>query len=510
RHVAWGIAVGFGGDETLDLLNPAFARMHGYAVEELAGLPVAQVFAPEEHEAMKAAIARVDETGHHGWEAMHVRKDGSRFPAAMDAVMVRDFAGAPLYRIMSVKDISERRKAQDEVKESERLLVRAQKLEALGTLAGGVAHDFNNILVAIRGSAALAADELSAEHPVHSLLTEIEQAGKRATGLVTQILSFARPEEPSRAPVDLRALVDEAIRFLRAAIPARIELRTHYSEDLPRAVVDANQVHQVIVNVVTNGFHAIGDGAGSVVIQLDEVTMSADDAGDVAPGPYVRVAVSDDGCGMDPQTLAKCCDPFFTTKAPGKGTGLGLSIVHGIMKSHRGALRIRSELGQGTVITLLFPVALPAHETAAPNQRSIARQRHAACRVIVVDDDPAVGRLTKRYLVREGYSVTLAVDPVEAITHFEEAPGAFDAIITDLSMPRMSGFELVRRARLVRPEIPVIVTTGYLGIEDEETARRLGVNGIIKKPETLDQLVLMLEQVVAVPTATRASGPVST
>jgi signal transduction histidine kinase len=267
-------------------------------------------------------------------------------------------------------------------------------MEALGTLAGGVAHDFNNILMAISGNAELAMTELPADHPVRPNLDRIDKASTRASHLVRQILTFSRQQPPARAVIPLAREVEEAVKLLQATLPARIEIRSEYLPDVPPVSADPTQVHQILMNLGTNSAHAIGESSGIIELRLEGVDISGDWSevtGGLPPGRYARLSVRDNGCGMDKATLARAFEPFFTTKGVGKGTGLGLSVVHGIMKNHGGAVTVYSEVGKGTAFRLYFPAAERVLESAEAPPR-LGRQQAppgSGERILYVDDEEA-------------------------------------------------------------------------------------------------------------------------
>ena len=388
---------------------------------------------------------------------------------------------------MALVDVTERRRAME-------ALFSAHKLESLGVLAGGIAHDFNNILYAIRGNTALAAADLPEGHPVRRYVGEIDKAARRAAGLVEQILTFSTPRAPSRSVVQLGPAVDEALRLLRAAVPATIDLGTDWGKDLPPVAIDAGQVQQIVVNIVTNAAHAIGARRGRIDLKLEEVLLAERDvpfSPGLEPGRYVLLTVKDDGCGMDSSTLERAFDPFYTTRGAGGGTGLGLSIVQGLMKGHSGAVMTSSEVGRGSAFRLYFPAA---EETvsAAPEIRPAESQARSE-RILIVDDEEAIVLLVPNILARLGYRPTALADPREALELFRKAPDAFDALVTDVSMPGMSGFDLAREVLAIRPDLPVIVTSGYVRPEYEKEAIRIGVAAIIRKPDTVDQLADALD-----------------
>ena len=398
-------------------------------------------------------------------------------------VPLRDQAGEIAGLVGISRDITDRRRAEES-------LQRAQKLEALGTLAGGIAHDFNNLLLAIMGNARLAMGEVATDSPAQESLSEIAKAGARATDLVKRILAFSRPAEPQRQLVDLRPTVEEALKLLRSTLPAMIEIESSFAGAIPLAVADSGQVHQMVMNLVTNAAHAIGDRVGHIALTLDTLTVDADLAQTtpgLREGRYLRLSVSDDGCGMDKSTLERIFDPFFTTKRAGEGTGLGLSVVHGIMRSHGGAIAVYSEPGRGTTFRLYFPAAggtdAPAADTTLQGVVSGRGER-----VLYVDDESALVMLVTRLLRRLGYEVSGYTDPTQALQAFVSQPQSFDAVVTDLSMPTLSGFDLARKLRAVRPDIPIVLTSGYLRPEDQETASAIGVRDLILKPDTIEAL----------------------
>jgi PAS domain S-box-containing protein len=386
-------------------------------------------------------------------------------------------------------------------KRLEETLLQAHKMEALGTLAGGVAHDFNNILMAIGGNAQLAMTDLPADHPLQHTLATIEKASSRATNLVRQILTFSRQQAPARTVILLQPEVEEGVKLLRATLPARIEIRAEYVPGTPPVSADPTQVHQILMNLGANAAHAAGESSGLVEIRLEGVTVSDDlaqAAAGLSAGRYTRVSFRDNGCGMDKTTLARIFEPFFTTKAVGQGTGLGLSVVHGIMKNHGGAVTAYSEVGKGTIFRLYFPAAEQEAEPTGggPSAPSEIPQGNGE-RILYVDDEEALVLVTKRRLERMGYVVAGYSDPCQALEVFRASPLDFDALITDVSMPRLPGAELAHAVRQIRPDVPVIMASGYLRPEDHQAAARLGILELISKPYDLAKLGHALHRIFA-------------
>ncbi len=379
-------------------------------------------------------------------------------------------------------------------KRAERLQLHSQKLEALGTLSGGIAHDFNNLLLAIRGNTRLAIADLAEEHPVQTSLGEVDRAATRATELVRQILSFGRQGESHREVVDLQPVVEEALKLLRATLPAMIRIVPVFRADVPPVSVDVTQVHQIIMNLATNAAHAIGDADGQLEVTVDAATIHADEVvtADLKVGRYARITVSDNGCGMDRATLERVFDPFFTTKPPGQGTGLGLSVVHGIVRAHSGAVTAYSQPDKGTTFRIYLPAATA--DVAAPQSEPQTPAAGSGEHVMYIDDEESLVFLGQRVLERMGYRVSGFSDPAQALQAFTDAPQSFDVVVTDLSMPGMSGFNLSRALLKLRPDVPIVLTTGYVRPEDKETARNSGIRELILKPNTVEELGRALDK----------------
>jgi len=375
------------------------------------------------------------------------------------------------------RDITEQRR-------SEEGLRRAQRMEALGALSGGIAHDFNNIIAAIHGNANLAIADLPADHPAQESLAEVVRAGRRAADLVRRILTFSQRQHVEHAPVELQTVVEEALSLLRSVLPSQIDLRSDLRGERRVVLADPTQIHQVMMNLVTNAAHAIGDRPGRIEVGLELANPGRGHchAGtDVTDGSYLCLSVKDDGCGMDAATLERIFEPFFTTKPIGQGTGLGLPVVHGIVKSHGGAIRVESEAGRGSTFYLYVPEAAQEEPSAElPLEAEDVRGRGE--RILYVDDEEALVFLATRTLERLGYKVEGYTDPAEALRAFRTRAQEFDAAVTDLSMPGMSGIDLARELLRARADLPVTMMTGYLRPEDVSVARQHGVIDVVLKP----------------------------
>jgi PAS domain S-box-containing protein len=376
-------------------------------------------------------------------------------------------------------------------------LRQAQRIQSLGTLAGGIAHDFNNVLVAVGGNVDLAARALPADHAVQTHLRRIGQATGRAVDLVQRILAFSRQHAPRWATVALQPVVEEVLKLLQATLPAAVEIRTRFDADLPSVRADSSQIHQVLMNLGTNAAHAMGERGGVLDIRLETVSLDAGAAValELREGAYVELSVGDTGCGIDQPTLERIFEPFYTTKPAGQGTGLGLSVVHGIVKSHGAAITVESQPGHGTAFHLYFPAAdsTAAPATAAPLRTVRGRGEH----VLYVDDEDAIVYVVTLTLQELGYRVTGSTDARQALADVRARPDDFDALVTDLSMPGLTGTELARCVRELRPGLPIVLTSGYLRPEDAEAVRRVGDVDVIPKPNLIADLGPTLHRLLA-------------
>lgn len=396
----------------------------------------------------------------------------------------------------SVANLVSRRNAQEERVLLERQLLQAQKMEAIGTLAGGIAHDFNNILSAIVGNLGLAKMDAEQGRSVDDSLIEIERASERARSLVQQILAFSRQQEHERHVVALAPVIDEATRLMRATIPATVSIDAVLSPDTPTVVADPTQVHQIVMNLCANAWHAMDERAGAIVVELKGTVVRADAAAriGIAPGRYACLAVRDNGHGMESETLQRVFDPFFTTKHVGKGTGLGMSVVHGIVRSHHGGISMESRVGKGTTVRVYIPAASGSAATAqSPSALTPGRGEH----ILLVDDEDAIVKVMSRILERVGYKVTAFSTPVAALEAFRRQPGTFDLVITDYEMPDANGLEFARVIHGERAETPVVLCSGRyradtnLGPDSSANVRRL-----ITKPCSASVLSRVVREVL--------------
>ena len=369
-------------------------------------------------------------------------------------------------------------------KELEKRLIQTQKLEAIGTLAGGIAHDFNNILTPILGYAEMSLEDMSPDSRIYDNLKQVIMAGGRAKELVQQILAFSRQKESQRQPLEPHFIIKEAIKLLRASLPATIEIRQDIPSDCGVVLADATQIHQVVMNLCTNAYHAMREKGGVLAVSLRSIQLERDDPKvnglALTPGAYLLMEVSDTGTGIDELTMARIFDPYFTTKKPGEGTGLGLSVVHGIVKEYGGHISVYSELGIGSTFRVYLPklVSTPAHEPPAvvkPLPRGTER-------VLIVDDEKTISDLEATNLEHLGYQVTALTSSAEALAVFQAAPRDFDLVLTDMTMPALTGLELAQRIHATRQDIPIVLCTGFSELLDGIQTKAVGIYAILRKP----------------------------
>ncbi len=374
-----------------------------------------------------------------------------------------------------MRDITERKKMEAQYRQS-------QKMEAIGTLAGGIAHDFNNILAAIMGYTELSIEDSARGISVQHNLDQILKSAIRARDLVRQILAFSRKDMEARAPLQVSPLIKEAIKLLRATLPATIDIRETISRQSGLINANPTQIHQVLMNLCTNAAHAMSENGGVLEIGLSSVFLAerqAADYHDLPEGAYVKVTVSDTGTGIDPHFIDRIFEPFFTTKEFGKGTGMGLAVAHGIVKSCGGDIWVRSNPGKGTTFDVLLPELTDAALEAAPEPPPLLTGTE---RILLVDDEKMLLDVGQSMLKSLGYQPTVMLSSKSALEWFQKDPDCFDLVITDMTMPHMTGDKLAEKLMHIRPGIPVIMATGYNEKISEEIVRALGIKALIMKP----------------------------
>ncbi len=395
------------------------------------------------------------------------------------------------------KKVEERTKA---LAQSERQLQRVMKLQAIGTLAGGIAHDFNNILFPIVGYTELTMDDVPADSQARQNLEEVLKATNRAKELVQQILTFSRQGGQERKSLKVQFLIKEALKLLRATIPSTIEIECKVNEECGPIMGDPTQIHQVIMNLCTNAYHAMQETGGKLEVQLKEVDISYEKSVErvgMKVGRHLELTVKDSGHGMEPEVLERIFEPYYTTKEQGKGTGLGLSVIHGIIKNHGGDISVSSQPGKGTTVTVLLPVIDDIDAEIEPVETTTATQGNE--RILLIDDEKQIIDIEQRILERLGYKVTPKTDSEEALEEFAALPDRFDLVITDMTMPKMTGDQLARKLMAIKPDIPVILCTGYNETITEEKALAMGIDKFVMKPIVKDELANIIRTVLDTP-----------
>ena len=397
------------------------------------------------------------------------------------------------------RDITARLYAEEQLQQAQQDAQRrqAQKMEAIGVLAGGIAHDFNNVLSAILGYTDLALHKVAPSGPVAKYLQEVLTAGRRAQSLVLQILTFSRASEPERLPVQLRLIVKEALKLLRASLPTTIDIRQDIDRDDGTVLADPTQMHQVLMNLCANAEYAMRDTGGILEVCLDTVEL---DTGAVAqyaelvPGFYVRLTIRDTGHGIPPEVATRVFEPFFTTKGVGQGTGMGLAVVHGIVTSHGGAIRLQSTLGKGTTCEVYLPRLDMVVDDTTSQDESLPLGKGV---ILFIDDEEIIAGVSQRILERLGYQAVVRTSSLAALETFRQTPYHFNLAITDQTMPHMTGEELALELRRLRSDIPIILCTGFSHIMHAERAQELGIDAFLMKPFAMQDLARVIQQVLA-------------
>ena len=468
---------------TLIEVNRAYERATGFNQDQLIGKNPVElgIVSASRRERAFQTWSRVGEVRDVEIEFRHSSGDRRTALASADFIEL----GGRRCIIVGVHDITEQRRMEAAKIQLEAELRQVQKLEALGTLAGGIAHDFNNILGAMLGYTEIAKLDAVTLPGVLESLNEVQRAGERAKELVRQILTFSRRHPQERRPIRLQPIVAEAHRLLRSTLPATIELTAQASPETERVHADPTQMHQILLNLATNAAHAMAGRPGRIEIRLRNYealsTPAPRSQPKPAPGKYVELMVKDDGCGMDEETLQHVFEPFFTTKKPGEGTGLGLSVVHGIVKDHDGIIHVDSELNSGSSFHILLPVfadSAPEDEAASEGPLVLGNGE----RILFIDDEPTLCSAAQKLLGKLNYVVTTSARPAEAIQLFRADPTAFDLVITDLTMPGMTGVDVALQMLLARPGMPLILATGFNASWTLDAVRALGIYDLMMKP----------------------------
>lgn len=479
--------------------NSALYHIFGYERGELIGKPLFDLLVSEkEQQEMKDFLATLvrEQPTRIPFLNKCLTKDGRIIDIQSDWNYKKDKKGNLIGFISIITDITNRLLAEEDKIRLEKKLHHVQKMEAIGTLAGGIAHDFNNILGSILLNTELAIDDLKEDSSALYSLKQVLKGSHRAKDLVEQILTFSRESEIERKPIRIHSIVKETLRMLRAMLPATIIIQQDIAEDVGVILADITQIQQLVLNLCNNAAHAMIAEGGKLKVELENVFINEPPVGmDMIPGRYVRLSVSDMGCGMKPEIKDRIFDPFFTTKRPGEGTGLGLSVVHGIVIHHDGMITVESEEGKGSTFDIYLPI-IPDDKSSNLIPSTLVQPPTGNEDILFVDDEEVVVDANRRTLQRLGYNVTVFTNSKKALSAFKKNPQKFDLVITDMTMPGMTGAELARELIRIRPDIPIILCTGYSQLITPEKSNAIGIQEFVMKPFSRDEIADVIRKVL--------------
>ncbi|MCP4368646.1 MAG: PAS domain S-box protein [Deltaproteobacteria bacterium] len=477
-------------------LNPAMEKLLEYEHDELIGYKTSDIMEPKfavafENEYLK----RLRTQGYHEGITIFFKKSGEKIYVEYRSTMIYPDDGEPYISGMG-RDVTERILSKKKMTKLQEQLNQAQKMEAIGTLAGGIAHDFNNILFPMFGYLEMMLEDIPKDNPLRRHLVEIFSGAKRARDLIKQILTFSRQSDHERKPLEVQRVVKEAMKLIKSTLPSTIEISHEIQKDCGLVLSDPTHIHQIVMNLCTNSYHAMEETGGKLSVILKEVELSAEDLKDLAmnPGPHVCLTVADTGPGMEQSIVDRIFDPYFTTKEEGKGTGLGLAVVHGIVKSHGGQINVYSQPGKGSEFQICLPMIKKVKETTKVETDKPLQKGNE--QILLVDDQDIIVQMEKQMLERLGYHVTARISSIDALEAFRMQPDKFDLIITDLTMPNMTGDKLAEELIKIRSDIPVILCTGFSELISKEKAESLGIKEFLMKPVALKVLSTTIRKVL--------------
>jgi PAS domain S-box-containing protein len=501
EHAAEGIFLA-GPDRVITYANRSLCAETGYSKEEIVGRPMDSLAGEGNERSFYTGVRNAMKAG-VTWSGRYStrKKDGTSYQVEGSVVPIKDDSGLVTNYVCVTRDITEQLRLQEELQQ-------AQKMEAMGTLAGGIAHDFNNILGAILGNAELAMEDVPIDSPTYSNLQGVVKAGMRGRDLVRQILAFTKKTRTEKRPVSLAPLIRETHALLRASIPATVEVALAVDAAWDTVEADPVQIQQVLLNLVTNAVDALTDQVGRVEIRLSNVTFNPGDAvpdKGVRPGDYVVLTVADTGCGMTEEVKRRIFEPFFSTKKPGRGTGMGLAVVYGIVKDLGGAIAVLSTSGAGSIFAVYFPRAKVLSKPRRERKNVSMQGRRE--RILFVDDEEPIVLVGMNMLGRLGFDVTIARGGADALEQFARDPNLFDVVITDQTMPGMTGLALTEELKRIRPAVPIVLCSGRTDLLPPQQMKRLGVAACVTKPFTRSELARAV--LAALGREERAESPVS-
>ena len=470
----------------LDANRTACERL-GYLKKELLNLNWGDIEILKSTESPEKRLEQFRHGNRLIFETEQKRCDGKILPIEMSSC-IAEYDGEPVLLIIA-RDITERKEAEKERAFLQAQLRKAQKMEAIGTLAGGIAHDFNNILTPISGYTELALGKIPEDSKARTNLEQVLIAVQRAKSLVQQILTFGRQEDQQRCSLEIQSIIKEALKLLRASLPSTIEIRSSFNSE-SKIIADPTQIHQVMLNLCTNAHHAMRENGGILDIRVDDMDLTQQgliNLPELKPDHYVCLTISDTGNGMTRDVLDRIFDPYFTTKPDGEGTGMGLSVVHGIVKGHGGHIMVESKPGKGSTFKIFFP----KHQDKVPQNdllNNSAPLHGGNESILIVDDEKTVTDVIQQMLIDLGYHATSYNSSLEALEFFRSSPYSFDLVISDMTMPKMTGAKLINEIHRVRPDIPVIMTTGNRNKINHEQTDSPGKRFLLLKPTSLKDL----------------------
>ncbi len=508
--------------------------MHGYSKKDLLGKHLSIFHTPEQMPSVNEANRQLKETYEFKGEIWHARSDGTVFPSWMHNSILRDETDKPIgmigtltditerkhaektqqlfwelinqsndaiyvyeadeYMVAVARDLSERKRAEEEKRRLEIRIQQSQKMEALGTLASGIAHDFNNILTSILLNAEMISYHEKENSTIKSSAKEIHRNSLRAKALINQILLFTRATETKRVSIDMNTMLKDIITMLRPMTPSTVIIKQDISDEPEIIFADPTQIQQLIMNLCSNAVYAMRESGGILNVKLEKAVIGDDDRSfDGTPGSYVKLTVKDQGHGISAENMKRIFDPFFTTKPTGEGTGLGLSVVHGIVEENEGIITVESEKDKGTCFQLFLPTIEDKTRPVAEESSSIPTGHE---KILFVDDEEAIVSIANMMFEHLGYKVTSTVNPADALETFRSKPEDFDLVLTDATMPEITGIDLSKKLLEIRPDIPIIICTGYSHLVSEEKIKGFGIKELIMKPFELQAMAKAIRKVL--------------
>ncbi|MDY6790317.1 MAG: PAS domain S-box protein [Thermodesulfobacteriota bacterium] len=468
-------------------VNDMFCELTQYPRDEIIGKSTIEIglYSVNDRDRLINEVYRSGES--RGLKMDFKTKDGSILNTLMFAKLLRVKEEKFIFTIFV--DITRQQKLEAQLQQ-------AEKMESIGTLAGGIAHDFNNILFPMFGYLEMMLGDVPQDSPLHESLEKVFNGAKRARDLAKQILTFSRQKDHEMKPLKVHLVIKEALHLVESFLPSTIEISQSIKTDCGPVMADPTRIHQIVMNLCTNAFHAMEDTGGKLTINLKEVELVSKDIKDpaITPGPHICLTVADTGPGMAQSTIGRIFDPYFTTKKEGKGTGLGLSVVHGIVKSHGGQISVVSEPGKGSEFHVYLPLIKPGRE-AAKGETDTPVQKGDE-RILLIDDQGTIIQMEKKMLERLGYHVVPYTSSVDALEAFKKNSQRYDLVITDMTMPKMTGEQLAEEISKIRADIPVILCTGFSKMMSEEKAESLGIKGFLMKPVVMKDLSNMIRRVL--------------